>query len=162
MNLAFVSHLSRALFEWDWRTSLHASVLIVLVVLIQRLFGRLLSARCQYALWLLVLVRLALPVSPASTFSIFNLGNPAGARFAGWPSAATESGAQSSQPIPKNSGGRMNETLSHMRQSLVQRGVPVHEPGQAEQASAGDYRARFEARAARPIDLRTVAAILWL
>ena len=39
------------------------------------LFKRSLAPRWRYALNLLVLVRLALPVVPAATFSIFNLAN---------------------------------------------------------------------------------------
>ena len=62
-------------FAWTWRTSWHATVLIALVFGIQFMFKRRLAARWRYALSLLILLRLALPVVPASTFSVFNLGN---------------------------------------------------------------------------------------
>src|SRR2546423_14670741 len=73
MNFNAASQILSAVFEWTWRTSLHASVLIVLVLLIQLAGGKWLAARWRYALGVLVLVRLLLPVVPASAFSIFNL-----------------------------------------------------------------------------------------
>jgi beta-lactamase regulating signal transducer with metallopeptidase domain len=65
---------STSVWTWVWQTSLAATVLIGLVLLLQFCFRKVLPARWCYALWLLVLLRLLLPVSPASSFSIFNLG----------------------------------------------------------------------------------------
>src|SRR2546426_749927 len=81
MNLDAVSHSLGAIFEWAWRTSLHASVLIVLVCLIQLAGGKWLAPRWRYALGVLVLVRLLMPAVPASAFSIFNLSKRV------WPAA---------------------------------------------------------------------------
>ena len=54
---------------------LTSSVLIAAVFLLRRLFSGRVCARLQYALWLLVAVRLLLPVSLApSHMSILNLG----------------------------------------------------------------------------------------
>lgn len=47
-----------------WRASWQVAALILLVLLVQRLLGRWLSPRWSYALWLLVGLRLALPVLP--------------------------------------------------------------------------------------------------
>src|SRR2546430_13754303 len=74
MNLDAASQVLSAIFEWTWRTSIHASVLIVLVCLIQIAGGKWLAPRWRYALGVLVLVRLLLPEVPAIAFSIFNLG----------------------------------------------------------------------------------------
>jgi len=76
MNLNTASQILGAMFDWTWRTSLHASVLITLVTLIQAAGGKRLAARWRYALGLLVLLRLMMPVVPASSFSIFNLTAP--------------------------------------------------------------------------------------
>src|SRR2546428_696796 len=57
---------------WLLRNSFQASVVIGLVVLAQWVFQKKLSPRWRYALWSLVLIRLMLPLSPESTFSIFN------------------------------------------------------------------------------------------
>lgn len=61
------------LFNWLLRSSWQAGVLVLLVLAAQRLFGRNLSPTWRHALWLVVIVRLCLPVAPSSMFSIFNL-----------------------------------------------------------------------------------------
>ena len=48
-------------------------VLALLVIFVQALFARRLAARWRYNLWLLVLLRLLLPVTPAARFSVFNV-----------------------------------------------------------------------------------------
>ena len=58
---------------WILDTSWQASVLVALVFVIRRALGRWLQPRWQYALWLLVVARLALPAVPASPTSVFNL-----------------------------------------------------------------------------------------
>ncbi|MBI4660188.1 MAG: M48 family metalloprotease, partial [Verrucomicrobia bacterium] len=60
-------------FPWLLRTSWQASVLVGLVLLVQGLFRRKLSAGWRYSLWLLVVLRLMLPATPESALSIFNL-----------------------------------------------------------------------------------------
>lgn len=61
------------LFLWFFYSTLAASAVALLVMVIQRLFHRHLSARLQHALWLIVLVRLLLPDFPSSPASIFNV-----------------------------------------------------------------------------------------
>lgn len=55
------------------RTSAEAGVLVLVILFAQWLFRRQLSPRWRCALWLLLVVRLALPWSPASPTSLFNL-----------------------------------------------------------------------------------------
>ncbi|HXT41862.1 MAG TPA: M56 family metallopeptidase [Candidatus Angelobacter sp.] len=74
MNFNAPSHFLGPIFEWTWQTSLYASVLIALVVVIQLAAGKRLAPRWRYALGVLVLIRLLLPAVPASAFSVFNLG----------------------------------------------------------------------------------------
>jgi len=59
-------------FGWLLRASWQAAALAILVLAAQVIFRKKLSARWRYALWLLVLARLALPVSPPSPLNIFN------------------------------------------------------------------------------------------
>ena len=66
MNLeGFISSLARL--------SAQASLLVVLVLLVQRAFKNQLSAQWRCALWLLPALRLLLPVSLSSGTSVFNL-----------------------------------------------------------------------------------------
>jgi len=53
--------------------SLQASVLALFVTLLRRVLGTALSPRWRYAIWVLVLARLAWPFSIASSVSLFNL-----------------------------------------------------------------------------------------
>ena len=69
------------LFVGLWHSSWQASVLIGLVLLLQWSFGNKLSPGWRYGLWLLVVVRLALPVTPESPLSIFNVSIFDGMRF---------------------------------------------------------------------------------
>ncbi len=59
--------------NWLLRTSWQASVLVLLVLAAQWLFRGRLNARWQYALWLLVVARLAMPSLPTSSWSVFNV-----------------------------------------------------------------------------------------
>jgi bla regulator protein BlaR1 len=49
-----------------------ASVLVVLIVMMQHVLKHRLKPRWHYLMWLLVIVRLILPWSPESEFSIYN------------------------------------------------------------------------------------------
>ncbi|WP_273225900.1 M56/M15 family metallopeptidase [Geosporobacter ferrireducens] len=55
------------------RSSFMASILILLLLLIRKLFYRRFGARFLHSLWILVLLRLLIPVTFESPFSIFNL-----------------------------------------------------------------------------------------
>ena len=56
-----------------WRASWQAGVLALLVLLLRLALGRRLSPRWRGWLWMLVLLRLALPALPPSQWSLFNL-----------------------------------------------------------------------------------------
>lgn len=60
-------------FDWLIRASWQASVLVAIVLFTQWLFRKWLSPGWRYALWLLVLARLVMPVSPQSPLSLFNI-----------------------------------------------------------------------------------------
>ncbi len=60
-------------FDWLVQTTLIASVVICLILLIQRTLGGKLGPRWCYALWLVLLIRMVLPWAPSSRFSLFNL-----------------------------------------------------------------------------------------
>ncbi|MEN6627722.1 MAG: M56 family metallopeptidase [Candidatus Sumerlaeia bacterium] len=59
--------------SWLVRASMQASLLIVLILAVQALLRSRLSPAWRHGMWLLLLVRLALPWSPPSPMSLFNL-----------------------------------------------------------------------------------------
>jgi beta-lactamase regulating signal transducer with metallopeptidase domain len=73
MTIAGLQSVLQSVFAWTWQNSLAATVLIGLVFLARLICRQRLPVRWQYALWLLVVGRLLLPVAPASRFSLFNL-----------------------------------------------------------------------------------------
>ncbi|MHC4173218.1 MAG: M56 family metallopeptidase [Planctomycetota bacterium] len=60
-------------FDWLLWVSIQGSILIGLIVLVQLILRRRLGIRWHYFLWLLLLIRLAIPWLPQSKISIFNL-----------------------------------------------------------------------------------------
>jgi beta-lactamase regulating signal transducer with metallopeptidase domain/Tol biopolymer transport system component len=64
---------SQAFFGWLLQTTLIASLVICLILLIQKLLGGRLGPRWSYALWLVLLIRMILPWSPSSRVSLSNL-----------------------------------------------------------------------------------------
>jgi beta-lactamase regulating signal transducer with metallopeptidase domain len=63
----------RPFFDWLLWVSLQGSVLIALIVLVQLILRGKLGIRWHYLLWVLLLIRLAVPWLPESKMSIFNL-----------------------------------------------------------------------------------------
>ena len=58
--------------NWLVNQSLQAGVLVLLVLFVQGVFRRQLTARWRFALWWLVLLLLLMPFRPQSAFSLFN------------------------------------------------------------------------------------------
>ncbi|MGA2557709.1 MAG: M56 family metallopeptidase, partial [Verrucomicrobiota bacterium] len=69
--------LHPVLFPWVLQTTWQAAVLAGLILAAQWLLRKRLSPAWRYGLWLLLVVRLLMPVSPHSAFSIFNLARTA-------------------------------------------------------------------------------------
>src|SRR5436309_997838 len=65
--------IASEVFRWVMQTTWQAAVLAGLILLAQRLFHKRLSPAWRYGLWLLLVVRLLIPVPPQSALSIFNL-----------------------------------------------------------------------------------------
>jgi len=60
-------------FEWLLRATLQASLMVCLILLLQRILRSKLGIRWHYGLWMLLLVRMSLPWAPQSKASLFNL-----------------------------------------------------------------------------------------
>ena len=62
--------------NWLLHHSIQASVLVLLVLMVQWVFRRQLTSRWRFALWWVVLLRLLLPVNLESAVSLFNFFQP--------------------------------------------------------------------------------------
>jgi beta-lactamase regulating signal transducer with metallopeptidase domain len=98
------------------KSSWQASVLIVFVLGVRWIFGRHLRPQWRHALWLLVVVRLALPWTVPSRLSLFNylhLPGAISASSAGVQSSpvAPESPRRQTSPVPAAFGGSIGSLL---------------------------------------------------
>jgi beta-lactamase regulating signal transducer with metallopeptidase domain len=73
MTLSVVTDALVEAFSTVARMSAEAAVVVVMVLLVQRICGRRLSAVWRHGLWGLVLLRLVMPVVPESRLSVFNV-----------------------------------------------------------------------------------------
>ncbi|MBN1480102.1 redoxin domain-containing protein [candidate division KSB1 bacterium] len=59
--------------QWFFITSLKATIVIALIMMLRLVLGDRLPAKWQHALWFLLIVRLVLPINMPTPFSLFNL-----------------------------------------------------------------------------------------
>ncbi|HEY3853468.1 MAG TPA: M56 family metallopeptidase [Verrucomicrobiae bacterium] len=107
------------LFKASWQ----AAVVILVVLAAQWIFGRRMSPRLRYGLWLLVAVRLVLPATLPSNASLFNLSsylNPTKVATLQLPSASSQE-AEIGKFNPKQELAQGNSNLSGTPQGFRQR-----------------------------------------
>ena len=61
------------IFDWVTKTSLMASIIVVLILLVRAALKDRLPIKWQYMLWFVLLARMLLPWVPESSFSLYNL-----------------------------------------------------------------------------------------
>ncbi|MGW8754779.1 M56 family metallopeptidase [Bacillus wiedmannii] len=69
----FINIYLPAFFDWVIKTSIMASILVGLILCIKILFRNKLTPRWQYMLWIILIIRLVLPWSPDSSYSIYSV-----------------------------------------------------------------------------------------
>ncbi len=62
-----------SLFDWVIETSIMASIVVGLILCVKFLLRNRLTPRWQYMLWMILIIRLLLPWSPDSSYSIYSL-----------------------------------------------------------------------------------------
>jgi beta-lactamase regulating signal transducer with metallopeptidase domain/protein involved in polysaccharide export with SLBB domain len=107
-----------------WRASWQASVLAAIIGVIHWVSGRHISPRWRHAMWMLVLVRLALPVVPSSSFSLFNFA-PTHFTPAAEPEAPHRGAKPRGEVLDLYPGGGTNDELILVASKPVVRPVPA-------------------------------------
>ncbi|MGG3726700.1 M56 family metallopeptidase, partial [Bacillus wiedmannii] len=69
----FINIYLPAFFDWMIETSIMASILVGLILCIKVLFRNKLTPRWQYMLWIILIIRLVLPWSADSSYSIYSV-----------------------------------------------------------------------------------------
>ncbi|HDR7915088.1 TPA: M48 family metalloprotease [Bacillus wiedmannii] len=88
-------------FDWLIETSLMASILVGFILCIKVLFRNKLTPRWQYMLWIVLMIRLLLPWSPDSSYSIYSLLSY---------SSSVSEVIQKNTPSPENT---VNDKMQH-------------------------------------------------
>ncbi len=73
MIAMFVNVYLPRFFDWVIETSIMASILVGLILCVKILLRNKITPRWQYMLWMILIVRLLLPWSPDSSYSIYSL-----------------------------------------------------------------------------------------
>ncbi len=71
--MEWLAMLVRPFLQWLWQTTLIASLVICLILVVQRSLGHKLGPRWSHALWLVLLIRMVVPWAPQSRISLLNL-----------------------------------------------------------------------------------------
>ena len=67
------TYVSLYSFDWLLETTIMASILVGFILCVKVLLRNQLTARWHYALWLILIVRLILPWSPDSSYSLYSI-----------------------------------------------------------------------------------------
>jgi len=112
-------------------STISASVVVLLVMVIQRVFRKSLSARVRHLLWLIVIIRLMVPVFPESSLSVVQLVDYGRTLHEKWWSAGAH---PSSEPMPIS-----NQTFQTLQNSdtAVESSPPLSAKEDGEIGSAG-------------------------
>jgi beta-lactamase regulating signal transducer with metallopeptidase domain/Tol biopolymer transport system component len=73
MTMDTLAAFLQPFLQWLWQTTLIASLVICLILAVQRSLGHKLGPRWSHALWLVLLVRMVVPWAPQSRISLLNL-----------------------------------------------------------------------------------------
>ncbi len=118
----------RSAFLWIADTSFEASVTVCLLLLVRWIFKKRLTAKWQYILWLIVIVRLLMPFtlpSPTSIFNVVKLPSLAGqtSRIVEWPKIKnTITDSRKTKPSSQTEAANItpHKTASHpVRWSMI-------------------------------------------
>ena len=144
------------IFGWVLQVSWQAAVLAALVLAAQWIFRRKLSSAWRYGLWMLLVVRLVMPISPQSAFSIFNLSHSLTLRPAAHPSNLPPAQAAESAPLkePSSVPLNLNEPLPprpEVRPSLIH-----------DEAARAPVPAVFKPETKPRIEWLHLASVVWL
>lgn len=145
---------------WLLANSWQAVVVAGLVLIVQYLLGGWLTARARHALWWLVVLRLMLPVPPASSLSLFNfLSFDAAVGAVPWREKSSRMTAPMVEPVdhllPRPAERRAPDTVPFPAATIDSRAVPNRWILDAKTKAPGDQ----PARPGRQIDLWS---LVWL
>lgn len=142
------------LFDWVIETSIMASILVVLILGVKILLRNKLTPRWHYLLWMILIVRLILPWSPDSSYSIYSILSR----------SYEKAVSVQSQPVVSPKTEHMQETttdISGARAVTEEERSPAGRL-QTTKESKTETTIPIEKQKGEPISLYTIALYIWL
>ena len=63
------------LFNLVFKASLYGSIVGIIILLVKRIFKNKINPKYNYIIWMLLIIKLLVPVGPQSSISLFNISN---------------------------------------------------------------------------------------
>src|SRR3954468_22410762 len=149
----FLSIYLPRFFDWVIETSIMASILVGLILFVKTILRNKLTARWHYLLWLILIVRLLLPWSPDSQYSIYSLLSN------GYKMATSTQTTQLTNPLEQES---INEKIVMPTKKVVREEEPrvtnIHPIVKDDNKETVSNSNKQEA----PISFYTIALYIWL
>jgi beta-lactamase regulating signal transducer with metallopeptidase domain len=140
-------------FNWVIETSIMASVLVGLILCVKTLLRKRLTPRWHYLLWMILIVRLLLPWSPGSSYSIYSILSY------GYESITSDQ----SQPIGPSENERLHKTKSLSDSKVViNEEHPTIGTPQMIKESKEETMIRNEKQKDESLSIHTITLYLWL
>lgn len=150
---SFLSIYLPRFFDWVIETSIMASILVGLILLVKTVLRHMLTPRWHYLLWLVLIVRLLLPWSPDSSYSIYSI----------LPNGDKTTVSYQSQPVVSSENERMHETTGISGTKAVTNDRSYNAGTlQTSKESDKETTTLIEQQKKEPISLYTIALYIWL
>lgn len=136
-------------FEWVIETSIMASILVALILGVKTLLRNKLTPRWHYLLWMILLVRLILPWSPDSSYSIYSILSRSYEK-----AVSVQTVSQKNEPI--------QETTSGMSGTMTGTGAESNPAVLNPTPKESHTEIPFEVQKEEPISFYSIALYFWL
>ncbi|MFB6468211.1 M56 family metallopeptidase [Cytobacillus sp. Hz8] len=154
IDIVFSIYLPR-FFNWVIETSIMASILVGLILCVKILLRNKLTPRWHYLLWMILIVRLLLPWTPGSSFSIYSI------LLNGYESIISVQSPSIVSSENEHSQGTIS--LSETKVVKEEQGSPVNTPQMIEKGKKGIMiRNEKQKDESEPLSIYTIALNLWL
>ena len=139
-------------FEWLLRSTVQASLIVCLILLLQALFRNKLGVRWHHALWLILVIRMVLPWTPQSRLSVFNV-------MSGW-DQPDKSHSSLTEPADRSPLGSSTEPAANRSTRSGAATSPEGQPKSIDRVTTGSHSLDGSATHITP-RAREVLPLLW-
>lgn len=132
----FITELS-SFFRWLLVSTMQVSVVVCLILVVEKVIRNRLAVRWHYWLWLLLLARMVMPLAPESNFSVFTLVSQARSAIVSEQSAKVTRALETVDAKPEATEHAAQKTTATNLQQHHEPAEPVKRTSQLVQSLAG-------------------------